>query len=70
MSLSGGQLAGGNTTIGVREENDFYATNPNTVELFLNEFHKDNKLEGNILECACGQGHIAKVLKGIILTIL
>ena len=61
-TLSGGQLAGGNST-SKREEHDFYATDPQTVRLFLNEFHKDNRLEGDILEPACGQGHIAKVLK-------
>ena len=60
--LGGGQINGGNSTIG-RADNDFYATDPHTVELFLNEFHKDNKLEGNILECACGQGHLAEVIK-------
>lgn len=63
-TLSGGQLAGGNT-VTKREEHDFYATDPQTVKLFLNEFHKDNQLEGSILECACGQGHIAKVLEEV-----
>lgn len=62
--LSGGQLAGGNSTTD-REENDFYATNPETLKLFLNEFHKDNKLEGDILEPCCGQGHISKTIKDI-----
>lgn len=60
--LSGGQLAGGNST-SKREENDFYATNPETVKLFLYEFWKDNSFEGDILEPACGQGHISKTLK-------
>ena len=60
--LSGGQLAGGNS-ISKREENDFYATNPETVKLFLYEFWKDNSFEGDILEPACGQGHISKTLK-------
>ena len=32
--LSGGQLAGGNST-SKREENDFYATDPQTLKLFL-----------------------------------
>ena len=61
-ALSGGQLAGSNSTR-ERVEHDFYATDPQTVKLFLNEFHKDNQLEGDILECTCGQGHIAKVLE-------
>ena len=60
--LSGGQLAGGNST-SKREENDFYATDPETLKLFLYEFWKDNSFEGDILEPACGQGHISKTLK-------
>lgn len=60
--LSGGQLAGGNSNT-TREENDFYATDPNTVLLFLNEFLQDNKIEGEVLEPACGQGHISETLK-------
>ena len=35
MSLSGGQLAGGNSTT-EKADNDFYATNPQTVRDFLN----------------------------------
>ena len=61
--LSGGQLAGGNST-SEREENDFYATDPQTLKLFLYEFLKDNSLDGkDILEPACGEGHISKTLK-------
>lgn len=60
--LSGGQLAGGNSS-SKREENDFYATNPETLKLFLYEFWKDNSFEGDILKPACGQGHISKTLK-------
>ena len=64
--LSGGQLAGGNST-SKREENDFYATNPETLKMFLYEFWKDNTFEGNeILEPACGQGHISKTLKELL----
>lgn len=63
--LSGGQLAGGNST-SKREENDFYATNPETLKLFLYEFWKDNSFEGDILEPACGQGHISETLKEIL----
>ena len=55
-------ITGGNSRY-EREENDFYATNPETVRMFLREFHKDNRFEGTILECACGQGHMAEVLK-------
>ena len=65
-TLTGGQLAGGNST-SKREENDFYATDPQTTKLFLYEFWKDNSFEGNeILECACGQGHISKTLEELL----
>lgn len=47
-----------------REKNDFYATDPKSVELFLDTLQKDNvKLNQNIWECACGKGHISEVLK-------
>jgi hypothetical protein len=44
-----------------REENDFYATNPKALELFL----KGNStiLSSNIWECACGEGHLSNKLK-------
>jgi len=41
-----------------REKNDFYATEPWGVELFLSCHKMNNKL----WEPACGQGHIAEVL--------
>lgn len=43
-----------------REENDFYATDPKALEIFLDE--SGIKLN-NVWECACGQGHLAEVLK-------
>ena len=47
-----------------REENDFYATDPNAVKLFLNKLKEDGvALNKNIWECACGQGHMAEVFK-------
>ena len=65
-TLSGGQLAGGNST-SKREENDFYATDPQTLKIFLAEFWKDNSFEGmDILEPACGEGHISKTIKEIL----
>ena len=42
-----------------REKNDFYATDPKAVELLL-QLENFNQ---NILEPACGQGHISKVLE-------
>jgi len=41
-----------------REENDYYATDPRAVEM-LCELEKINK---NVYEPACGEGHISKVL--------
>lgn len=62
--LSGGQLAGGNSA-SQKAENDFYTTDPKTVELFLDRFIADgNKLTGMIWEPACGTGNITKVLQG------
>lgn len=43
----------------IREENDFYATNPKAMEyLLMNEIFNEN-----IWECACGEGNLSKVLK-------
>lgn len=42
-----------------RESNDFYATEPAAVEWLV----KLENLNENIWECACGQGHISKVLE-------
>lgn len=47
-----------------RENNDYYATDPKALEIFLNKIKKDGiVLHNNIWECACGQGHLSKVLK-------
>lgn len=42
-----------------REQHDFYATDPEALELLLNL----EKFDKNIWECACGAGHLSKVLK-------
>lgn len=43
-----------------REENDFYATDPKALEIFLDQ----SGIEiNNVYECACGQGHLAEVLR-------
>ena len=52
-------LGASNHSIDTREENDFYSTEPRAVEELL-KYEKFNKY---ILEPACGQGHISKVLK-------
>lgn len=48
----------------VREENDFYATNPEAVTDFLIALDRDDvELNKYIWECACGEGHMAEVFK-------
>jgi hypothetical protein len=42
-----------------REENDFYATNPKALKLFLTKYKELNK---NVWECACGERHLSKEL--------
>ena len=47
-----------------REKHDFYATDPHSVNLFLERIKKDKIiLPKTIHEPACGQGHIAEELK-------
>ena len=48
----------GNNKFNDRIENDFYATPLNAIEALLNY----EKFEGNIWECACGDGIISKEL--------
>ena len=45
-----------------RETNDYYATDPKAIKLLL-----EKESFNNIWECACGEGHLSKVLieKGI-----
>lgn len=62
MSLSGGQLAGGNSTT-EKADNDFYATNPQTVREFLNQTFDEFEDVKTIWENACGEGHLSDVLK-------
>lgn len=46
-----------------REENDYYATDPRALELFLDKFYEDGeRLCDNVWECACGEGHLSNVL--------
>ena len=57
------QLGASNHSLKDREVNDFYATDPNSLEIFLKALERDNiKLHHNIWECACGQGHLSNVL--------
>ena len=50
-------LGASNHSLGIIEENDFYATEPKAAELLLDVVPELN----NIWECACGEGHLAKV---------
>lgn len=52
-------LGASNHTADVREENDYYATEPKAVELLLEK----EKFSSGVLEPACGEGHISKVLQ-------
>lgn len=58
------QLGASNHSDVERESNDFYATDPESLEIFLKALDRDNiKLHDNIWECACGQGHLSEVLE-------
>lgn len=48
----------GTNNDGGRPEDDFYPTPPEGIKPFLNV----EKFEGSIWECACGKGHMSKVL--------
>ena len=57
------QLGASNHSNSEREKNDYYATDPNSLKLFLKAIKKDNlELHQHIWECACGQGHLSEVL--------
>ena len=67
MRVNGGTLAGGNPSR-KRVENDFYATDPNTVKKFLFALEKDTVLTeifngSTVWECACGNGNIVEAMK-------
>ncbi len=42
-----------------REHNDFYATDPKAMELLLDQ----ETFSNNIWECACGAGHLSRILE-------
>ena len=60
--LTGGQLAGGKGA-STRAADDFYATDPRTVDLFLDRVRPNEGFSGTIWECACGNGNISRVLE-------
>jgi predicted RNA methylase len=55
----GSSISVGGKGINDRAEDDFYATQSKTTKALLNVL----KLNGSILEPACGDGHISEVLK-------
>jgi hypothetical protein len=58
------QLGASNHSEGERETNDFYSTDPHTLEIFLEALKRDGiELHTNIWEPACGMGHLSEVLK-------
>ena len=52
-------LGASNHTPKDRQENDYYATEPKAMELLLAE----EKFSPVVWECACGEGHLSKVLE-------
>ena len=57
-------LGASNHSDGEREINDYYATDPESLGIFLKALERDGlQLHKNIWECACGQGHLSEVLK-------
>ena len=52
-------LGASNHSEGERQKHDYYATEPKAMELLLEE----ESFSNIIWECACGEGHLAKVLE-------
>ena len=52
-------LGASNHTDKVREEHDYYATEPKALELLLEK----ETFDPYVWECACGEGHLSEVLK-------
>ena len=58
------QLGASNHSDVEREINDFYATDPNSLVIFLKALEKDGiKLHKDVWEPSCGMGHLTKVLE-------
>ena len=52
-------IGASNHSLNERQIHDFYATDPKALQLLLNQ----ETFAQNIWECACGQGHLSKVLE-------
>jgi len=47
-----------------RETNDYYATDPHSLDIYLEALKRDHiTLNIDIWECACGEGHLSKLLE-------
>ena len=56
-------LGARNFALEKRETHDYYATDPNSLKILLDKLKEDKIiLNKNILECACGEGHLSEVL--------
>ena len=57
-------LGASNHTETERQTDDFYATNPESLKVFLERLKDDGiHLHESVWECACGQGHLSKTLE-------
>lgn len=57
-------MGASNHTNKEREKDDYYATDPNALRIFLDKLENDGiVLHKDIWECVCGEGHLSKVLK-------
>lgn len=54
-------LGASNHTDKERQNEDFYATDPISIDVLLND--GGVKLSSKVWECACGQGHLSEKLK-------
>lgn len=62
-TMKSGLMLGVNPNV-ERQTEDFYATEPSALILFIKRLKLDGiKINENVWECACGQGHLAKVLE-------
>ena len=53
-------LGASNHTENEREQHDYYATDPIAIDVLIND--GKSKINHNVWECACGEGHLAKRL--------
>ena len=57
-------LASSNHSEEEREKNDYYATDPKALDIFLKKLEQDRiTLHRDVWECACGEGHLSEELK-------